>query len=252
MSGGAAPPGATDEREAAQWVRSMFGRVAHRYDLLNHLLSFQVDRYWRWRTVRRFGSVLGRRDAVALDICCGSGDLMFALRRNALARVYGSDFCHPMLIEASRKSGSAAPPLFEADALRLPLAGASLDLITVAFGFRNLVNYQAGLLEMRRVLKPGGRAAILEFSQPPNPIFRSFYGFYSRRILPVAGGLLSGSRDAYTYLPDSVERFPAAPRLAEDMRRAGFAEVEYAYFTGGIVALHIGASTRNESGNRYP
>ena len=245
MSRGAAPPGAADEQQASQWVRTMFGRVAPRYDLLNHLLSFQADRYWRWRTVRRCREVLDRSDARVLDICCGSGDLMLALSRNAAASVYGSDFCHPMLIEASRKSASDVSPLFEADALSLPLADDSLDLITVAFGFRNLVNYRAGLLEMRRVLKPGGRAAILEFTQPPNRVFRVFYGFYSRRVLPLICGLISGSRDAYTYLPDSVERFPAAPRLAADMRQAGFGEVEFTYLTGGVVALHTGTSARS-------
>ncbi len=221
----------------------MFGRVAPRYDFLNHLLSFQADRYWRRHTVGRVRDLLAREDAVALDICCGSGDLAFALARAGNARVYGSDFCHPMLVEAGRKAARhrARVPLFEADALRLPLRDASLDLITVAFGFRNLPNYRSGLREMLRVLKPGGRAAILEFSQPPNALFRGFYNFYSRRVLPVIGGWISGSRDAYTYLPDSVKKFPNAPALAAEMRDAGFDNVEYRYLTGGIVALHLGA-----------
>jgi demethylmenaquinone methyltransferase/2-methoxy-6-polyprenyl-1,4-benzoquinol methylase len=130
--------------------------------------------------------------------------------------------------------------LFEADALRLPVRDASLDLITVAFGFRNLANYEAGLREMRRALRPGGTAAILEFSQPPNRAFAALYNWYSRRILPSIGGALSGSRDAYQYLPDSVQKFPAAAQLAQDMRRLGFEEVRYEYWTGGIVALHLG------------
>jgi demethylmenaquinone methyltransferase/2-methoxy-6-polyprenyl-1,4-benzoquinol methylase len=130
-------------------------------------------------------------------------------------------------------------PLFEADALRLPLGDASLDLITAAFGFRNLANYGAGLEEMRRVLRPGGMAAILEFSRPSNPAFAALYEFYSRRILPWIGGALSGSPDAYRYLPESVRKFPSAPELADDMRRVGFRSVNYELLTGGIVALHL-------------
>jgi demethylmenaquinone methyltransferase/2-methoxy-6-polyprenyl-1,4-benzoquinol methylase len=130
--------------------------------------------------------------------------------------------------------------LFESDALALPLRDASLDLLTVAFGFRNLANYESGLIEMRRVLRPGGMAAILEFSQPPNALFGALYRVYSRRILPWIGGLISGSRDAYTYLPESVRKFPVAPSLAAMMRAAGFVDVTFEYLTGGIVALHIG------------
>jgi len=241
MSSGAAPPGVSGEREASRWVRSMFGQVAHRYDLLNHLLSFQADRYWRRRTVRRLRDVLERPGAVTLDVCCGSGDLAAALARRARGRVYGSDFCHPMLVAAQRKSSL---PLFEADALNLPLPAQSLDLITVAFGFRNLVDYPAGLAEMRRVLKPGGRVAILEFTRPPSAPFRALYNFYSRRVLPLVGGWISGSRDAYSYLPDSVRKFPDAPRLAAAMRAAGFQDVTYEYWTGGVVALHTAAAPR--------
>lgn len=246
---GAAPRGARDEQEAARWVRGMFARVAHRYDLANHLLSFNIDRYWRSHTVRRVRPVLERPDARVLDLCCGTGDLTLALLRSLTvaapsgpgAVVFGSDFCHPMLISARAKIGRRRAPasLFEADALRLPLRDCSLDLVTVAFGFRNLANYEAGLVEMRRVLRPGGMAAILEFSQPPNAAFRALYNFYSRRILPWIGGALSGSRDAYNYLPESVSRFPSAGELAENMRRVGFAEVRFEYLTGGIVALHL-------------
>ena len=234
---GTSPPGARDEREAAAWVRGMFARVARRYDLANHLLSFNIDRLWRTRTVRRVRPILERPDARVLDICCGTGDLTLALACECQAPVLGSDFCHPMLIAARRKGAAG---LFEADALRLPLRDASLDLVTVAFGFRNLANYRAGLAEMRRVLRPGGMAAILEFSEPPNAVFAALYHFYSRRILPLIGGALSGSRDAYTYLPESVRKFPSAEELAKEMRRAGFSEVRYERFTGGIVALHVG------------
>jgi len=244
---GATPEGARSEREAAAWVRGMFGRVAHRYDLANHLLSLNIDRWWRARTVRRVAPVLGRPGARVLDICCGTGDLAMALQRRSGGPVLGSDFCHPMLLAARQKVArrnvarqSPAVALFESDALQLPVRAGSLDLLTVAFGFRNLANYAAGLAEMRRVLRPGGMAAILEFTEPPNAAFAAVYHFYSRRILPWIGGKLSGSRDAYRYLPESVRKFPRAAELAEEMRRAGFSEVEFEYFTGGIVALHLG------------
>ena len=242
---GAAPQGARNEREAAAWVRGMFARVARRYDLANHLLSFNIDRLWRARTVRRVRPILDRPGARVLDICCGTGDLTLALARECPTPVFGSDFCHPMLVAAHEKverRRRVRAGLFEADALRLPLRDASLDLVTVAFGFRNLANYRAGLAEMRRVLRPGGMAAILEFSQPPNAVFAALYHFYSRRILPLIGGALSGSRDAYTYLPESVRKFPLAEELAEEMRRAGFADVRYERFTGGIVVLHLGVA----------
>jgi demethylmenaquinone methyltransferase / 2-methoxy-6-polyprenyl-1,4-benzoquinol methylase len=240
---GATPDGARSEQEAATWVRAMFGRVAHRYDLANHLLSFNIDRLWRARTVRRVKPILQQPDARVLDICCGTGDLVMALQRACPCPVFGSDFCHPMLVAARAKAVRQHAPslLFESDALLLPVRDQSLDLITVAFGFRNLANYEAGLREMHRVLRPGGMAAILEFSQPPNAVFGALYGFYSRRILPWIGGMLTGSRDAYRYLPESIRKFPNAPRLAEEMRRAGFAEVSFERFTGGSVALHIGA-----------
>jgi demethylmenaquinone methyltransferase/2-methoxy-6-polyprenyl-1,4-benzoquinol methylase len=238
---GSTPEGASGEAEAARWVRGMFGLVAHRYDLANHLLSCNIDRYWRAATACRVREILLRPEARVLDICCGTGDLVLALARQG-RRVLGSDFCHPMLVAASAKIARRRAPavLFESDALTLPLRDASLDLLTVAFGFRNLANYKAGLREMRRVLAPGGMAAILEFSQPPNAVFGALYNFYARRILPWIGGLISGSRDAYTYLPESVRKFPAAPELAAMMQHAGFAEVSFEYLTGGIVALHIG------------
>jgi demethylmenaquinone methyltransferase/2-methoxy-6-polyprenyl-1,4-benzoquinol methylase len=239
---GTKPPGVSDEQEAAHWVRSMFSRVVGRYDLLNHLLSFNLDRYWRRRTVRRVRPALSRPGARVMDLCCGTGDLLLALEAERGDGIWGSDFCHPMLVAARRKIEKRhfRSNLFEADALCLPLPDHSLDLITVAFGFRNLVNYRAGLAEMLRVLQPAGMAAILEFSQPPNPLFSRIYDFYSRCILPVVGGLISGSKEAYQYLPESVRSFPRAEGLAEEMRRVGFREVEFERMTGGIVALHVG------------
>ena len=239
---GTTPSGIRTEREAAAWVRGMFARVAPRYDLANHLLSFNIDRHWRAHTVRRLRGILANPAARVLDVCCGTGDLVLALERARGAPVLGSDFCHPMLIAARRKfeSAHARSPLFESDALALPVSSGSLDLITVAFGFRNLANYQSGLQEMRRVLQPGGTAAILEFSQPSNPAFAALYNFYSRRILPLIGGAISGDPGAYRYLPESVRKFPTAAELAAEMRRAGFSEVSYELLTGGIVALHLG------------
>jgi demethylmenaquinone methyltransferase/2-methoxy-6-polyprenyl-1,4-benzoquinol methylase len=213
----------------------MFGRIAGRYDLLNHLLSFNLDKRWRAQTVKRVSSILARPDARVLDLCCGTGDLLLALKGQA---VFGSDFCHPMLLEARRKSPSA--PLFEADALALPLKSDSLDLLTCAFGFRNLANYEKGLDEFLRVLKPGGVAAILEFSQPTNRVFGALYRFFSMRILPRIGGMVSGSPDAYSYLPESIRTFPGADDLAARIKSAGFKRVEYERMTGGAVALHLG------------
>jgi demethylmenaquinone methyltransferase / 2-methoxy-6-polyprenyl-1,4-benzoquinol methylase len=239
---GATPVGANNPGEAAVWVRGMFGRVAHRYDLLNHVLSLHIDKYWRAAAVRKVRHILERPDARVLDLCCGTGDMTLALDRAANRLVYGSDFCHPMLTGALEKSARrrARAAFFEADALQLPLASGSFDLITTAFGFRNLADYSAGLVEMRRLLKPGGTAAILEFTRPPNRLVRTVYEAYSERILPVIGGWISGQRDAYKYLPDSVRNFPAAPQLAADMQCAGFRDVDFEYLTAGTVALHWG------------
>ncbi len=239
---GAAPAGVQGEEQISRWVRGMFDGVAPRYDLLNHVLSMNVDKYWRWRTVRALRAVLTRPGALAIDLCCGSGDLLIALGKAAGARVMGSDFSHQMLRQASAKVAGKGlrSPVFEADALRLPLAGSSAGLLTCAFGFRNLVNYRKGLAEMLRVLEPGGTAAILEFSTPQNPLFRRFYEFYSLKVLPRIGAALSPNPDAYKYLPDSVRKFPGADELASEMRVAGFADVSFTRMTFGVVALHIG------------
>lgn len=239
---GTTPRGAATEQDAARWVRGMFGAIAGRYDLLNHLLSCNLDRLWRAHTVKRVAHVLARPDARVLDLCCGTGDVLLALEARAGRPVLGSDFCHPMLVAAQRKVAGRGfrTPLFEADALALPLAEASLDLVTVAFGFRNFANYERGLEELLRVLKPGGVVAILEFSQPTNRPFAALYGFFSKHVLPKVGGLISGSPDAYAYLPESIGKFPDADTLATEMRRAGFARVEFDRMTGGAVALHLG------------
>jgi demethylmenaquinone methyltransferase/2-methoxy-6-polyprenyl-1,4-benzoquinol methylase len=239
---GTKPEGVRSEEEASRWVREMFGRVAFRYDLANHLLSANIDRYWRNLTVERVRSVLERPDARVVDLACGTGDLLIALERKAGRGLIGSDFCHPMLTGAQSKLKRARmlSTLMESDALAMPFANASVDLITIAFGYRNLANYRAGLEEMRRVLRPGGAVAILEFSQPPNHAFATIYNWYSRRVLPVIGGAISGSREAYEYLPESVRKFPDPPELARMMKESGFAHVDWEYLTFGIAALHIG------------
>lgn len=239
---GTTPAGTSTQQEASRWVREMFERITPRYDLANHVLSLNLDRRWRAKTVERVQHILSRPGARALDLCCGTGDLLIALGAKAAATVIGSDFCHPMLVAAREKIARRrlASPLFEADALCLPLPDGALDLITVAFGFRNLADYRAGLVEMHRVLRPSGMAAILEFSQPGNTLFGKLYGFYSRHILPRIGGAISGSRDAYAYLPESIENFPRAEDLADEMGKAGFRSVEFLRMTGGTVALHVG------------
>lgn len=219
----------------------MFARIAGRYDLLNHLLSGNVDKRWRRLVARtlRPSLVEGAR---VLDVACGTGDLSLVLASAGEARVIGLDFCRPMLEIARGKaaSDSRAVPFVEGDALRLPFADEAFDVVTIAFGLRNLAGVEEGLRELGRVLRPGGRAAVLEFSSPVVPGFRPLFHFYFTRVLPRIGGLVSGSRGAYEYLPDSVSRFPDQKRLAELMRGAGFEEVEYRNLTGGIAALHTG------------
>jgi len=243
--GGSTPKGAQGEVQAASWVRDMFAQIAPRYDLLNHLLSFNIDRGWRKALLASFDSILALPQARILDLCCGTGDVMLDLQADAKGTVMGADFCHPMLVSAAQKSARSGRParLFEADALNLPLPDDTLDAISVAFGFRNLANYAGGLNELRRVLKPGGLVAILEFSHPPNPIVKAGYNFYSRALLPLIGRAISGSRDAYSYLPESIGKFPQAQELQRMMERAGFGQTRYRPLSGGIAALHTGENS---------
>ncbi|MCC6365032.1 MAG: bifunctional demethylmenaquinone methyltransferase/2-methoxy-6-polyprenyl-1,4-benzoquinol methylase UbiE [Bryobacterales bacterium] len=238
---GTTPAGVQGEEQTARWVREMFSGVAGRYDLLNHLLSFHIDKYWRRRTVRRVKGILQRGDSRVMDLCCGTGDLLVELEKAAGRTLIGSDFCHPMLTAARDKIAARRfrSVVFEGDALRLPLRDGSLDLLTAAFGVRNFANYRKGFEEMRRVLKPGGVAAILEFSQPTNSVFAALYRFYSTKVLPGIGGWISGSRKAYSYLPDSVRKFPNAEELAVILTECGFREVEFERMTFGTVALHL-------------
>jgi demethylmenaquinone methyltransferase/2-methoxy-6-polyprenyl-1,4-benzoquinol methylase len=219
----------------------MFSGIAGRYDLLNHLLSGNVDKRWRRVAVRALESSL-IEGARVLDVACGTGDLSLVLAETGTVRVVGLDFCRPMLELARRKAeaDSRSIPFVEGDALRLPFADETFDAATIAFGLRNLAGVADGLRELRRILRPGGRLAVLEFSSPVVPGFRALFRFYFTRVLPRIGGLLSGSRGAYEYLPDSVLKFPDQKRLAELMREEGFEGVEYRNLTGGIAALHTG------------
>ena len=225
-------------------VREMFGRIAPRYDFLNHLLSMEVDRWWRRRVARRFRHVLERPDARVLDLCCGTGDLAVALAGQAhrAARIVGADFCHPMLERACLKFDDAGllPLLAEGDALCLPFSGGTFHLVVAAFGFRNLADYRAGLREIFRVLSPGGELGILEFSEADPGLFGWLYRFYFRRLLPGIGGLVSGDSGAYRYLRSSVADFPSPETLAGWMKEAGFAEVGFRKLTRGIAYLHTG------------
>ena len=221
----------------ARRVREMFARISPRYDLLNHLLSMNIDRRWRRAVTRKLRTILPE-DAQLLDIACGTGDLSIELFDNVSAQVIGLDFCRPMLEIAARKASEIF--FVEADALRLPFADASFDGLTIAFGLRNLSNVEEGLKEMRRILRPGGWAAILEFSTPVVPGFRGLFDFYLWRVLPRVGAWISGSRSAYDYLPQSVARFANQDQLAGMMRAAGFERVSFENLTGGIAALHTG------------
>jgi demethylmenaquinone methyltransferase/2-methoxy-6-polyprenyl-1,4-benzoquinol methylase len=250
---GTRPDGAQTEADASRKVREMFTQIAPRYDLLNHLLSLQLDRLWRARVAKRLGSVLGRSQTCVLDLCCGTGDLAITLAGRYRTQMIGADFAHPMLVRARQKSASLRGKTLaqlrtikfvEADALTLPFADNSFDAVTTAFGFRNLANYEAGLREIRRVLKPGGTMAILEFTEPAPGFLGDLYRWYFRKILPRIGGFLSGDRSAYTYLPNSVSRFLRPAELASLITKAGYQSVEFDVWTFGTVALHTANKPR--------
>lgn len=241
---GAEPSGATDERSAARAVREMFDSIAPRYDLLNHTLSMNVDRLWWWRTARTFSHILARSDSRVLDLCAGTGDMAVALRAAATAkngnpRIYALDFSHQMLQNGLQKYSAKRIQPLEADALCLPLPDASMDLVVSAFGFRNLANYDAGLREIFRVLKPEGETGILDFSLPGGAMGK-LYGFYFRKVLPRIGALLSGVRGPYQYLPASVQKFPAPQQMLERMEAAGFIDASWTPYTFGIAGLYRG------------
>jgi len=239
---GSRPAGAVDEATSAALVREMFDRIAPRYDLLNHVLSCNVDRTWWWRTARRFRHILEKPQAGVLDICCGTGDMTAALLRRRPANaepVIAADFSEKMLALARVKLRGRNVSIQSMDAMRMPFRNDSLDLITTAFGFRNLPNYQAGLQEFLRVLNPGGEVGILDCSQPGGALGKVF-GFYFQHVLPRIGARISGDAVAYGYLPSSVEGFPPPLAMAELMRSVGFVDVEWQPYTFGIAGLWSG------------
>jgi demethylmenaquinone methyltransferase / 2-methoxy-6-polyprenyl-1,4-benzoquinol methylase len=252
---GSRPIGTEDEAGAAQAVRQMFESIAPKYDLLNHVLSANVDRLWWRRAARRFRGVLARPDAEILDICCGTGELTMALlklRPRGARPVLAGDFARAMLARGAQKFGrqthktpgngkeSAAKPYaiaIEADALHLPMRAESLDLVVTAFGFRNLANYAVGLKEFHRTLKPGGQLGILEFSEPGGLMGKA-YALYFRRVLPAIGRLICGKDGPYNYLPISVGAFPPPGEMLEMMRRAGYVDCAWQPYTFGIAGLY--------------
>jgi demethylmenaquinone methyltransferase/2-methoxy-6-polyprenyl-1,4-benzoquinol methylase len=241
---GAVPLGVEtpDERVRAAAVRDMFSLIAPRYDLLNHLLSCNVDRSWWRRAARTFTHILRRDGAAALDLCCGTGDMTAALLRvsgTAKAAILGADFSHNMLQLAHRKYQATRMAWVEADALHLPFAAESFDLVTSAFGFRNLANYDAGLREMHRVLRRNGEVGILDFGEPKG-LMGKLYRVYFRRVLPAIGTMISGVRGPYAYLPASVARFPAPEQMLERMMAAGFTDVTWTPYTLGVAGLYRG------------
>ncbi len=241
-------PALLDKRETR--IRSMFGNIAPTYDLLNHLLSLNVDRYWRWRTTRLAPPAA---DGPILDLCTGTGDLAFAYDRAAGGRltVVGADFCHPMLARAVIKGGRLGTAgrisFVEADAQRLPFADDFFQLTCVAFGLRNVTDTDRGLAEMARVTRPGGQIVVLEFSRPRNWLLGPLYGFYFRRVLPLIGQMFSRSQDsAYNYLPASVMQFPDGDALAERMRGHGMTDVRWHPLTFGIATVYVGVKAVRE------
>jgi demethylmenaquinone methyltransferase/2-methoxy-6-polyprenyl-1,4-benzoquinol methylase len=247
---GARPSGVSDPAAAAQNIQQMFDAIAPRYDLLNHLLSAGIDRLWWRRTARAVRPILARPEAVVLDLCCGTGDMTLALDRLrpqpqltthnlqlTTAPILALDFSRNMLALAQPKFAGRNIRAIEADALHLPFADASIDLITCAFGFRNLASYPDGLAELYRVLRPAGQIAILDFNQPTG-LMGALYSLYFKRILPLLGRIISRDPRAYTYLPESVARFPAPPRMIEMIASAGFTTPIWTPYTFGVAGLY--------------
>lgn len=225
------------QRKRGRRISHMFDKIAPTYDLLNHVLSANIDKRWRDKAVSML-ALDGSEDV--LDACTGTGDLAIALRGAASSRVTGTDFAPEMLSVAREKKGGEHITWEVADTTALPFDDASFDVATVSFGVRNLEDLDAGFRDLGRVLRPGGRLLVLEFSRPPNPIFRAIYNTYFMLILPMIGNIVSGGADnAYTYLPRSVMAFPGPDALAERMKNAGFAKVEMVPLTFGIAYIHL-------------
>ena len=223
-------------------VRNMFGEIAPNYDRMNHLLSMNVDRYWRWRTVRKLAP--NRKDPI-LDTCTGTGDLAFAFHKftDGQVPVIGSDFCFEMLEVGRKKSIHSGRDVtfVEADTQQLPFQTDQFQIVSAAFGLRNVADTDLGLREMTRVCKPGGKVAILEFSTPRRQPIKGLYGWYFKNVLPRIGQQLAkNNSSAYNYLPESVGEFPCYEALADKMRNAGMSEVKFFPLTFGIATLYVG------------
>jgi demethylmenaquinone methyltransferase/2-methoxy-6-polyprenyl-1,4-benzoquinol methylase len=228
--------------KSSQRVRSMFGEIAGRYDFLNHFLSGGIDIYWRWRTVR---VVRPEGDVPILDVCTGTGDLALAYAKRTKGPVVGADFCHEMLDlgrqKADRAGHNGRMTFVEADTQALPFLDNTFQVVTVAFGLRNVSDTDRGLREMTRVCRPGGKVAVLEFSTPRWQPFKAIYQWYFKNILPRIGQALArNSKAAYEYLPESVGEFPAYQALADKMTAAGLTEVHFKPLTLGVATLYIG------------
>lgn len=232
------------DEERAPKVRAMFSRLAERYDLVNDVMSFGMHRHWKRETVRLALDGRNPRPRV-LDLCCGTGDMTFAAARTGAARVVGADFTIPMLAVAKRRARAekTRPDYVAADALRLPFRDGSFDAITVGYGLRNIADPRLALSEMRRVLAPGGRAVILDFGKPDNPVARGLYYGYLRTMMPAVGLVFHGDHETYSYIPDSLERYPAQRGVEEMMRQVGFANVRYEDRLLGTMGLNIGEAT---------
>ena len=242
ISTGARPVGVTDEQAAAQNVQQMFDTIAPTYDISNHTLSAGIDRYWWFRAARAFRTTLQRPESVVLDLCCGTGDMTLALLQHRpttgqASPILAVDFSHNMLSRGAQKFRPYPIIPIEADALHLPVASNSVDLVTSAFGFRNLANYEEGLNELFRVIRPGGQIGILDCNQPEG-LVGALYNLYFKKILPRVGGLISGQSAAYSYLPASVERFPRPPRMLQLIRNAGFNNASWTGYTLGTAGLY--------------
>jgi len=228
----------------ARQIRQMFSSIAPRYDLLNHLLSLNIDKSWRRRAVSLMRTRSTQEPSLWLDLCCGTGDLSLEMLRQGAHRIVSSDFSHPMLrLNLDKLRQSDAIPkicLVEADALTLPFRADTFDAIAIAFGLRNLESPESGLAEMRRVLKPGGRLVVLEFSKPTNALFNRLFQKYFFNVLPRVGAALSRDHHAYTYLPESVSQFPDQAKLAALFSSGEFERIGYVNLTGGIAAIHWG------------
>jgi demethylmenaquinone methyltransferase / 2-methoxy-6-polyprenyl-1,4-benzoquinol methylase len=228
----------TDRDQDPAFVQRAFASIADRYVLTNHVLSLGIDVIWRRRVARMVAS---HRPGRVLDLATGSGDLAVAVRHacGPEARIIGADFCAPMLRQARQRG---LPDLIVADGMKLPFDDGAFDAVTIGYGLRNMESWQGALLEMRRVLKPGGRLVILDFSLPALPLIRIPYRFYLHRVLPLLGGWLTGNREAYAYLGDSIERFPSGDRMIDLIRGNGFDEVCWEPQFGGISSVYSGTA----------